>query len=35
MKIQDKLWETEIDKLLQQLETSISGFSETEAEKRL
>jgi Mg2+-importing ATPase len=35
MKIPDKYWETEIDELLQQLETSLSGLSETEAEKRI
>ncbi|BCB96851.1 hypothetical protein JZK55_17730 [Dissulfurispira thermophila] len=31
----DRYWETEIDELLQQLETSITGLSEAEAEKRL
>jgi hypothetical protein len=35
MKIPDKYWETEIDELLEQLETSLSGLSETEAEKRI
>ncbi|MCL4537090.1 MAG: magnesium-translocating P-type ATPase [Nitrospirae bacterium] len=35
MKVPDKYWETEIDELLQQLGTSISGLSETEAEKRI
>ncbi|MFN3480071.1 MAG: cation-translocating P-type ATPase, partial [Thermodesulfovibrionales bacterium] len=35
MKIPDKYWETEINELLQQIETSISGLSETEAEKRI
>lgn len=35
MKIQDRYWETEINELLQQIETSISGLSEAEAEKRI
>ncbi len=35
MKIPEKYWETEIDELLQQLETSITGLSEAEAKKRL
>lgn len=35
MKIPDRYWETEIDELLQQIETSISGLSETEAKKRI
>jgi len=35
MKILEKYWETETGDLLQQLETSSSGLSEAEAEKRL
>ena len=35
MRIPDKYWETEIDELLQQLETSYSGLSEDEAKRRL
>jgi Mg2+-importing ATPase len=35
LKILEKYWETEIGDLLQQLETSSSGLSEGEAEKRL
>ncbi len=35
MNIPDKYWETETADLLQQLETSLTGLSETEAEKRL
>ena len=35
MKIPEKYWETETEDLLQQLETSSSGLSEGEAEKRL
>lgn len=35
MKVPDKYWEIGINELLQQLGTSISGLSETEAEKRI
>jgi Mg2+-importing ATPase len=35
LKIPEKYWETETEDLLQQLETSSSGLSEGEAEKRL
>lgn len=35
MKVPERYWETEIDELLRQLGTSISGLSETEVEKRI
>lgn len=35
MEIPDRYWETEINELLEQLKTSISGLSEDEAERRL